>query len=109
MGVKRCIAAMIDRPILLFRRYPKSPCHLQIPIPFFFTSHRTAGYTAKQVKALLARVGGGAGNPEGSKLKRVVMLSSVGVNRRDDLMLKLRQMHTNLEERVRACVRVCNR
>lgn len=60
--------------------------------------HIVSGYSAKEVKALLARVGAGEG--EGSRLKRVVMLSSVGVNRRDDLMIKLRQMHTNLDERV---------
>lgn len=62
-----------------------------------------SGYSATEVKALLARVGAGQQGGEGQmKLKRVVMLSSVGVNRRDDLMLKLRQMHTNLDERVSA-------
>lgn len=82
--------------------------HTHTSTPSIF--HCNAGYTAKEVKALLALLNGNSGNSNGSgRLKRVVMLSSVGVNRRDDLMLKLRQMHTNLEERVRACVRACNR
>ncbi len=63
---------------------------------FIFNPFFVVGYTAKDVKGLLARVGAG----QGSRLKRVVMLSSVGVNRRDDLMLKFRQMHVNLDARV---------
>jgi len=55
------------------------------------------------VKGLLARVGAG----QGSRLKRVVMLSSVGVNRRDDLMLKFRQMHVNLDARVGLTYLLC--
>lgn len=49
------------------------------------------GYSPHQVQGFLHRAG-----PD---LKRVVMLSSLGVNRRSDMMLKLRQMHTNLDER----------
>lgn len=71
---------------------------------FQIQSNANPGYTAKEVKALLARVGAGKEGEGGSRLKRVVMLSSVGVNRRDDMMLKLRQMHANLDERVRFIV-----
>ena len=66
------------------------------------------GYTAKQVRELLARVkeeeedgrgeGGGTGEKKG--LKRVVMLSSLGVNRREDVIWKLRLFGVDLEERV---------
>jgi len=67
------------------------------------------GYTAKQVRELLARVeeveeedgrGGGGGTGEKKRLKRVVMLSSLGVNRREDVFWKLRQFGVDLEERV---------
>lgn len=66
------------------------------------------GYTAKQVRELLARVedeeedkrGGGRGTGEKRGLKRVVMLSSLGVIRREDVMWKLRQFGVDLEERV---------
>ena len=61
------------------------------------------GYTAKEVKALLSRIGASGGETQERRLKRVVMLSRLGVNRRDDWMLRLRQMHANLEERVRMC------
>lgn len=67
------------------------------------------GYTAMQVRELLARVeevdeedgrGGGGGTGEKKGLKRVVMLSSLGVDRREDVMWKLRQFGVDLEERV---------
>lgn len=67
------------------------------------------GYTAKQVRELLARVeeveeedgrGGGGGTGEKKGLKRVVMLSSLGVNRREDVIWKLRLFGVDLEERV---------
>lgn len=54
------------------------------------------GYTANEVKSLLEKISPGV-------LKRVVMLSSVGVNRREDFMLKLRQYPINLDERVGRC------
>lgn len=96
--VGHCVSPPNTTPShIRFTPHAVNPRGLQIKFPI-----NPSGYTAKEVKALLARVGAGKGEGEGSrKLKRVVMLSSVGVNRRDDMMLKLRQMHVNLDERVR--------
>lgn len=70
------------------------------------------GYTSKQVRELLERVedeegdkdkretAGGTGEKKG--LKRVVMLSSLGVIRREDVMWKLKQFGVDLEMRYQA-------
>jgi len=69
------------------------------------------GYTAHDVRAILARVDDGKEESRGgiesraeagetTGLKRVVMLSSLGVNRREDMMWKIWQFGVDLEARV---------